>query len=265
VAASVSSTSEAAFAALKARAEADPGVLGLWLGGSRGKGRATDASDHDCGLVVADDAVAAWRAWCAARAPDGIDAAVFTQRQFAAYAAWDGPQAWDRYSFVDVRALIDRTGDIQALIDDKARIPPAAIEAFAAAALDRFVNQAYRAMKCARDGDALASRLEAAQAPEAALDFLFAIDGGRLRPYPKYLGWELQRRPLEGVPWTGAALLALVDQALGAAPAPALQALLDALTPLARSRGHGATLDAWGAALPWMLAWSPDNLPRGHR
>lgn len=260
MAASVSSTSEAAFSALRARAEADPSVLGLWLGGSRGKGRATDASDHDCGLVVADEALDAWRGHCAALAAHGVDAMVFGHAGFAAYAAWGGPQAWDRYSFVGVKALIDRTGDIQALIDDKARIPPAAVEAFVAAALDHFVNQVYRALKCRRDGDGLASRLEAAQAPQPFLEVLFALDGGRLRPYPKYLAWELARRPLAASPWSDAQLRDLLAETLGETPVAALQAMLVGVEHLARAHGHGAVLDAWGEALPWMLAWSaPDD------
>lgn len=247
---SSTSDADAAFAGLLAAAEASDEVLGLWLGGSRGKRRPTVHSDYDLGLVVADGRQAAWRARVASLA--GIDAQVFDHAGFVAYAAWDGPQTWDRYSFAHVRALIDRTGDIQALIDVKAVIPPDRRGGAIDAALDRFVNQLYRACKCRRDGDALASRLEAAQAPEAFLDALFALDGGRLRPYPKYLAWELDQRPVAAAPWEKAALLALLEDALGETPIPALQALLAGLEPMARAAGHAAVLDAWEGALPWI-------------
>jgi hypothetical protein len=231
-------------------------VLGLWLGGSRGKGRPTAHSDYDFGLVVAEAGLPAWRERIAAL-PEGLDAALFTRPAFAAYAAWGGPQAWDRYSFVGVGALIDRTGDIQALIDDKARIPPPAVTAFVDASLDHFVNQSYRALKGRRDGDPLASRLEAAQAPAPFLDALFALDSGRLRPFAKYLAWELEVRPLAAAPWTSGALQALLLGVLSPDPVRALQALLRDLEPLARDAGHGAVLDAWGPALPWMKTWTP--------
>jgi hypothetical protein len=255
-----SSTSDdgpaAAFARLLEQARADPAVLGFWLGGSRGKDRATVHSDYDVGLVVDEGGVAAWRDRLAALR--GFDAWVFTHPAFAVYAAWGGPQAWDRYSFVGVRALIDRTGDIQALIDAKAGIPADAVAAFVDAAVDRLVNQIYRALKCRRDGDALASRLEAAQAPEAFLDALFALNGGRLRPYAKHLAWELARRPLTVGPWTADALLSLLETALGERPLPALQAMLNGLEGPARAAGHGPVLDAWGDALGWIRTASPD-------
>ncbi|MGA0600414.1 hypothetical protein ACO2Q3_06875 [Caulobacter sp. KR2-114] len=250
MAARTSSISEgdAAFARLLAEAQGSPEVLGLWLGGSRGKGRATARSDYDLGLVLQDGRHPPWRARLAAI--PGFDAQVFDHAGFAAYAAWGGPQAWDRYSFAHVRALIDRTGDIQALIDAKAAVPPDQVFAFIDAALDRFVNQLYRACKCLRDGDALASRLEAAQAPDAFLDAVFALHGGRLRPYAKYLAWELTEHPLSHAPWPAVDLLALLDQALSPIPVPALQALLAGLEPLARAAGHGGVLDAWGEVLP---------------
>lgn len=236
-----------AFGGLLAAAEASPEVLGFWLGGSRGKGRPTVHSDYDVSLVVADGHQAPWRARLAAL--DGFDALVFDHAGFAAYAAWGGPQAWDRYSFAHVRALIDRTGDIQRLIDAKAVIPAEHVAAFVDAALDRFVNQLYRACKCLRDGDALASRLETAQGPDAFLDALFALAGGRLRPYPKYLAWELAEHPLQDAAWTGREIQTLLDTALTRAPIAALQAMLAGLEPMARAAGHGAVLDAWGDQL----------------
>ncbi len=256
MAARTSSTSDAdaAFAGLLADAQASPDVLGFWLGGSRGKGRITDHSDYDVGLVVTDGRQGAWRARLAAM--DSFDAQVFDHAGFAAYAAWGGPQAWDRYSFAHVRALIDRTGDIQALIDAKATIPADQVPSFTDAALDLFANQLYRACKCLRDGDPLASRLEAAQAPEAFLDALFALAGGRLRPYPKYLAWELREWPLAGAPWGADELLALLDAALGPTPIPALQAMLAGLEPMARSAGHGDVLDAWDDGLALVTAFA---------
>lgn len=180
---------------------------------------------------------------------------VFTQPGFAAYAAWGGPHAWDRYSFVGVRTLIDRTGQIQSLIADKASIPAHAARAFIDAALDLFLNPLYRALKGLRDGDALASRLDGAQAPQAFLDVIVALNGGRLRPSAKYLAWELETCPLAASPWTADAILARLEEILSPVPTRAQQALLEGLEPLARGAGHDAARDAWRAALPWMRTW----------
>ncbi|MGH6972303.1 MAG: hypothetical protein ACREEQ_11895, partial [Caulobacteraceae bacterium] len=150
-----------AFAALLQHARDDPAVTAFWLGGSRGKGRGTAASDYDCVLILADGATSSdRRAAEAFRAPGLEDLRIMALGEFERYAAWGSPEAWDRYSFVHVSALVDKTGAVQPMIDAKARVPAGEAEAFIGASLDHLVNQAYRALKCLRDGDALASRLE---------------------------------------------------------------------------------------------------------
>jgi hypothetical protein len=80
-------------------------------------------------------------------------------------------------------------------------VPPPVIDSFIRAAIDHVINQVFRALKCLRDGDAPAARLEAAEMTAPLLDALFALNGGRLRPYYKYLTWELTTHPLEHCPW----------------------------------------------------------------
>ena len=73
--------------------------------------------------------------------------------------------------------------------------------------LDGWVNFAYRALKNDRDGRPLEARLDAAESVPWLLDVVFAI-AGRVRPYNKYLPWELRTHPLDG--WPADDLLALV-------------------------------------------------------
>ena len=44
------------YETLLKRAHDDPAILAFWLGGSRGMGRATQHSDYDIGILVADQA-----------------------------------------------------------------------------------------------------------------------------------------------------------------------------------------------------------------
>ena len=44
------------YETLLKRAHDDPAILAFWLGGSRGMGRATQYSDYDVGILVADEA-----------------------------------------------------------------------------------------------------------------------------------------------------------------------------------------------------------------
>ena len=118
---------------------------------------------------------------------------------FERHAAWGSAEAWDRYSYAHLKPIIDKTGRLQALIDAKGCVPEAQVRGFIGASLDYLINQLYRGLKCLRDGDPVASQLEAAEGVKPFLDAIFALHDGRLRPYYKYLAWELREEtyPLE--------------------------------------------------------------------
>lgn len=225
-----------------------PEVLAFWLTGSRGKGRETAASDYDCVLIVRDEAFGAWRTRHAKRADGLTDCSVMTLDGLHAHAAWGGPEAWDRYSYAHVRVLVDRTeGLCQQVIDEKARVPDAEVASFVDRSLDHYLNQTYRALKCLRDGQPLAARLEAAEAIAPLLDAIFALDGGRLRPFYKYLAWEFAEHPL------GAGQALALQAATLMDPDPEiLRRLLGDTEALFRDAGHGTAFDGWGGDLAWM-------------
>ncbi|WP_421931051.1 hypothetical protein [Phenylobacterium sp.] len=231
-------------------AHRDADVLAFWLTGSRGKGRATAASDYDCVLIVRDAVFDDWRARHAGRDRGRTDCSVMTLEGLRRHAAWGEAEAWDRYSYAHVRVLVDRTdGLCQRIIDEKARAPASEVAAFIDRSLDHYLNQTYRALKCLRDGLPLAARLEAAGAVTPVLDALFALDGGRLRPFAKYLEWELVEHPLARAP---ADLAPRLARLLDPAEAGPLRRLLADVEPIFREAGHGAVFDAWGADLAWM-------------
>jgi hypothetical protein len=178
-------------------AQTNPDILGFVLCGSRGKGFATDLSDYDC-VIVVDDIAREDVASRVEQLPAGLDVAVFTLQEFDEHAAWGQPFASCRYDFAHLPANVDKTGGtIQRLIDEKAKVPAAVADHFVRVSLDHYINQVYRSIKCHRDGNTVGFFLEANQSVRPLLDVVFAIHDRQLRPYYKYLEWELTQFPLE--------------------------------------------------------------------
>jgi hypothetical protein len=255
------------YEALLRRARDDPAVLAFWLGGSRGMGRPTEHSDYDICIIVAEDAYEAFRrelgladAFQMEWRP-GVDLSVRTFPMFEAAATWDSVERGYRYGFAHLKALVDKTGEAQRLIDSKACVPAEAVAGFVHDSLDHALNQAYRGLKCVRDGDPWASRLEAAEGVNPFLDAVFALHEGRLRPYFKYLGWELRTWPLTRLPDGGVSMIDRALAVLGPGGCAVLSRLLAEAQGAFRAAGHGAAYDGWGDALDWILNGQPDATP----
>jgi hypothetical protein len=220
-------------------------------------GQATEHSDYDCMVILDEEAPRPLRQWIDGLRQPGLDLGVATLGEFERYAAWGSPDAWARYGHARLTAIIDKTGRAQPLIDSKADVPEAARAAFIDASLDHLINQLYRGLKCLRDGDPMASRLEASEGVKPFLDAVFALHGGRLRPYYKYLAWELQTHPLSLLPFSGQTLIARLQDGLSPRAALALRELVADTHRLFLESGHGAVFDAWDEAMEWMLTWAP--------
>jgi predicted nucleotidyltransferase len=214
-----------AFQDLIARATADPGVRGLVLTGSYARGLATAHSDHDV-IVVVDDA----RGRETSRSP-AVDEIIYTVDELA-----DTSVLWQRYAFRGARVLLDRLdGGVAERVEAQATPTAAEATRWARENLDAYVNQLYRAAKNQRDGNDLAARLDRMESAAWLLTTVFALHG-RLRPYNKYLRWELATFPL-APPW---------DLGFPARVAADPAALFPEVAALARERGHGDVLDSWG-------------------
>jgi hypothetical protein len=235
-----------AYAELRALARRDPNVIGLFLGGSRGKGIPTERSDYDVYLIVARK-VGEYRRKFPLRHGDDPEVIVLSLAEFRRHAAVGSELEWNRYTFAHVRAEIDKTGEIQELLDEKGTLPKQAARQIAAEALDAYINQYYRAVKNLRDGDEPAARLDAAESVPYFLVTLFALHE-RVRPYNKYLRWELEQHPLPGTQWSAARLLPLLD-AVASGDLTAQRRLFRDVEELARERKLGKVVDGWGADL----------------
>jgi hypothetical protein len=240
------------FEALLRQARADPDVLGVVLTGSHAQGVATPGSDYDVRVILRDEAGVGTQTRYPAEAFPNVDLRVMLLREFAGYADWDTPFAWDRYSFAHAQVLEDRSGVISALVAEKGRIPVEQQSSFVRAALDAFINSVYRALKCIRKENTLCARLEASEAVQHALAVIFALEG-RIRPYPNSLEHELRAYPLQIFPMTGDDLLRLIAAIVERGDTGALRRLFSAILDHTRQAGHGDVIDSWGNDIAWLL------------
>lgn len=120
--------------------------------------------------------------------------------------------------------------------------------------LDRYINQVYRSIKCLRDGNEIGYRLEAADSVGPLLDVIFAVHDRRLRPYYKYLEWELTEFPLCKFPWAAGELLETLRAILAAGSYQAQQQIFREVERVLCGEGYGEVFDGWGGEL-WVRGY----------
>ena len=212
------------------RAGADPSVQGLILSGSQAREMATEHSDFDVYVVVQ----AHRGQWSTSRTPE-LDTIVISLAQLA-----DLSDRWQRYSYRGAKVLLDRLdGQVAALVRRQATLTPTESDAWVREYLDGYVNFIYRAAKNRRDGRLDLERLEEIEAASWFLWTLFALYG-RVRPYNKYLRWELETYPLPA-PWSADYVIRAVSDRPSA--------LFAELEVVVRGAGFGDVLDSWGDEL----------------
>jgi hypothetical protein len=202
--------------ALACRNDSDHGahLLGLVLSGSAGRGVATDRSDLDVYVVLADTGMHG-RQTSRSAAVDEIPVTISSLERIPAFGTkgW-----WFRWSFAWAPVLLDRTeGRVASALRRQATVTTGEAESILVEndRLDGWLNYAYRALKNDRDGRALECRLDAAESMPWLLDVIFTL-AGRVRPYHKYLPWELRQHPLPD--WPAEQLLALLTATLDGDP-----------------------------------------------
>lgn len=232
------------YQALVAEARADSNVLGLLLLGGRGKGQATEYSDYDAELIVKD--IAAASAYKKYEEKDVVDTInPMALEQFRMHATWGGSDAWDRYAYAHNKAVIDKTnGEIQRIIDEKGVVPAGKIRALVEENIGGYMNAVYRALKNFRDGNLLASKLDAAESLPYLLTALFGSEG-RLRPYNKFLRWELEQYPIADLPFGAEDFLAKVGQIVTTGDVVAQKELFRTFISYFRAKGFTKTIDSW--------------------
>lgn len=227
-------------------AKKDPNILAVILTGSRGKGRKTKFSDYDVEVIVKDNQLKNYKNMSDSRhKTNDLDLCVHSYTGFKNFALKGSGEEWQRYSYTHLKAAIDKTGKVQKLIDEKGRMPKDEIRAYVSGNLDGYINAIYRSVKCFRDGLPLAAHLEAMESVSRFLRVMFAMDGGRLKPYSKYLVWELKKYPLQVIPMSSNTLISTIETILKDGNLKSQQKLFRMLETVARKNGYGKVFDSW--------------------
>lgn len=225
-------------------AEKDDNIIGFWLDGSRGKGMITVNSDYDCKMVVKDGLEKEYKEKYKTEHNTGVDVGVMSFSEFKGYAQWGSETAWDRYNFTRLKALVDKTGEIQKLIDEKGAIPPEKVSEFVEFSLGSYLNKFYRSLKCFRDANIIGARFEAVESVLSSLDALFALEG-RIRPYYKYLEFELKNYPLKESPFEGSLLIGNLLKVFETGDLAIQKEIFKWTEKAFRAKGYSAALDEW--------------------
>mgnify|MGYP001574003154 CR=1 FL=1 len=237
---------ERKFERLSTEARDDPNILAFFLTGSRGKGRSTPHSDWDIRIIVKDKVLVRYQRKYDTLEDKDFDIGVFSLGQLKAYAEWGSGEEWDRYDFTHVKVIIDKTnGEIQAIVDEKGKIPNPQIKEFVSREISAYINAVFRSVKCFRDGEDMGAHLEAALSIQHLINILFALHEGRIRPYYKYWEWELKHHPLEKIPLSARELKNDVKRILRNGDLQTQQKIFLVVEILIKKEGYQYTLDEW--------------------
>ena len=237
-------TKDEKYQALVAEAQADPNVIGMILGGGRGKGQFTEHSDYDPELVAIDGpaAIEKYKKYTEKDVIDSIHA--FTMDEFRAHAALGSEFAWDAYNYAHTKPVFDKSNQLQAIVDEKARIPKGKEAAVTEDAIGLYMNLVYRMLKNSRDQNTLAYRLEAAESIPPLLTAIFAVEN-RVRPYNKFLHWELEKYPVADFPFAINDFLQKLQTVLATGDVAVQKELFGAFIKFFRAKGFTKTIDSW--------------------
>jgi predicted nucleotidyltransferase len=225
--------SQDVFDAFLAEAREDENVIGIVVFGSRGKGAYVDdeRSDWDVFVVVHEH-----RRDRPFQHGDRVETVEVTLDELR------NQPAWQRYSLAWVEPQLDKTGKVAEALREAVRVDPSG----AGEPLDGYVNMMYRSLKNARSGLGLAALLDAQESIPWYLEFVFTVHG-RLRPYNKWLEWELEQHPLP-VPVP----LERLERIGRTGDVDEQHALFRDAEALAREHGLGAVIDGWEPDVAWL-------------
>lgn len=225
-------------------AKSDSDILGFILSGGRGKGLATEHSDYDTMMVVPDGKEREYQEkYKNFTDTNDVYIKVFSLREFRKYAEFGSGFEWDRYNFSHLTAQADKTGEIQKMIDEKGKLPEDKIKETVSFNLGCYINSYHRTIKNHRDGNFDASQFDAAESIPLLLTALFALEG-RMRPYNKFLEWELRNYPLAKLPWDGKTFFGMIKKIL-TGDIETQKEIFNKVKQLFYENGFKAEIDDW--------------------
>jgi hypothetical protein len=216
--------------ALLAQARDDENVMGIVVHGSRGRGvHVHEGSDWDVIVVVHE-------------ADGRYDSERGGELEAFEVTSLDQLPRWMLPAVTWTTPTLDKTGELAAQLAEITTVDPAT----ATGPLDGYVNSYYRSAKNARAGLELAALLDAQESIPHYLEFVYAAHG-RVRPYNKWLEWELHEHPLPI-----RVDLTRLERITKTGDLDEQRALFRDAEALAREHGHGATIDGWEPDVAWL-------------
>jgi hypothetical protein len=238
------------------RSKNDSNIVGLFLVGSRGKGFAGKYADYDAVMIVKDKVAKTYKKRFDSDGLDEIDLLVMSISEFKNHAAWDSPEAWDRYDYVHVKMLVEKGKRVKKIIESIGCIPKKERHDFVARSLDGYINGVFRSVKYFRNHNMVGARLEAAQSIPYLLDALFALEG-RPKPFFGYLELELKKFPLKNLIGSPKFFVSTLLKIQSTADLKAQQNLLKKAEILFRQKGFGQVFKDWEGKDKWAMNFSP--------
>jgi len=224
------------------KAKNDKRILGITLGGGRGKGVSSENSDYDVILVTADDEIENIKNEYPKT--EYVDSIPYSISEFRERAKSGTRTQYDKYTFTHNKAIVDKTGEIQKLIDEKGALEPEQIEKIIRDALGGYHNSLYRSVKNLRDGNSLAGHLDATETIPRILTFIFALEG-RVRPFNKFLVWELENYPLTKLPINSSEFISKIETIAKTGNTETQKEILKIVQKLATENGYPDEIEKW--------------------
>jgi hypothetical protein len=214
-------------------------VVGLYVFGSRGRDfMVDDRSDWDVCVVLRDtDARRTFETEFPYAHGSRVEIVTATLDELRNAKSEHG-----RYAAAHARVDVDKTdGELTQLVAELESLPLGTRDAVVRDALDGYINQMYRSLR-------YETRLDAVESIPYALRTIFALEN-RVRPFNKYLEWELRYHALAD--WTADELLLLLDRILSGDP-QAQRELFNRIEPIAHRDGFGDVIDGWEPDVAWL-------------
>jgi hypothetical protein len=220
--------------------------VGLVLGGSRAKSIdfVTPKSDLDVYVILSDNSSIELKEEFKSYGSEWLEIRVMTITEFSEHASWGSENEWDRYNFSHNTAVIDKTGEIQKILDEKGILPKEAQKKMVKDSLDNYINQVYRSAKYWRDGNTFAAYLDAVESLPHLMTALYALEN-RIKPYNKYFEWELKNYPLELLPWSTDEFISDYKHILGTGDIETQKKIFEAVKKLFNKQGYDKAIDGW--------------------
>jgi len=232
------------FRSILHEATVDPATLGIILHGSRSVGMEDGESDYDVIRVLTEERFAARLAHGLPRGeviwPENRKAELYVTSP----SDLSGPATpdWFKRGLGTACVLLDKTGAVQALLDELTALPNDRLAEQTAELFDAYLNGFYRSLKAARRGNEVGARLEAAESLADLVQLLFALEG-RIAPYHSRLPAVLDRLAAQG--WEPGELQQRFLSILRTGGIRPQQELEERVERLLRDRGYGYVVEGW--------------------